>query len=269
MSIAVIAGTGIETLGHAEEVSEIRTPYGPAYFSEGMFGGRRVVVLRRHGPGLNIPPHLINYRANIWALREAGVKRIIATAAVGSIRKDLCPTGALAVVGDFIDFTKRREFTFMDSPRASVLHLDFSVPYCPEISSAIERAASQLGIPMARRVTYVCVEGPRYETPAEIRMFGQWGGDVVGMTGAPEVILAREMGMCYASLAIITNHAAGVTDRLLSHEDVLASVRERSEDVRRILDCAVAAPMSETHRCVSLPSPDGGPATGESSASTR
>lgn len=251
MAIGLIAGTGVDFLSPTEQWPDVTTPYGPAYLAAGMLGGRQVVLLRRHGPALNISPHLISYRANLWALREAGVTRVLATAAVGSLKKEI-PPRTLAVLSDFIDFTKRRETTTFDQPGAAVVHMDFSTPYCPEISAAFQQAAAELGIAIERRVTYVCVDGPRYETQAEVRMFAKWGGDVVGMTGVPEVVLAREMGMCYGVLAIVTNYAAGVTDRPLSHQDVLECMAECRQQVQGILERA-AALIPEDRSCCVLP----------------
>ena len=239
MRIGLITGTGIDFPASAEQSSEIITPYGPAHVATAEVAGQPVAVLRRHGPGLNIPPHLINYKANMLALKEMGVERVIATAAVGSMRKDLTP-GSLAVVCDFIDFTKRRETTIYNRPGPEVVHTDFSTPYCPQMSAAMEQAAAELGIPLGRRVTYVCVDGPRYETPAEIRMFLQWGGDVVGMSGVPEVTLARELGMCYGALAVASNLVPGIGDRSLSHKQVIECVSACEEQIRSLLERTIA-----------------------------
>lgn len=235
----MIAGTGIANLFMTQGWSRTDTPFGPAFLATGRIGTQDVVVLARHGKALNIPPHLINYRANIWALKKARVTRVIGTAAVGSLREDLDP-GALAVVSDFIDFTKRRVGTFFEKVGERAVHTDFSVPYCPEISGAIEQVVSQTSNGDCSRVTYVCVDGPRYETPAEIRMFASCGGDVVGMTGVPEVALARELGLCYGALAIVTNYAAGVSAKPLSHGKVTESVREQGARIRHILDKALS-----------------------------
>lgn len=247
MQIGIIAGTGIDFLSETESWMETPTPYGPAYMAKTFIGETEVALLRRHGPGLNIPPHLINYHANMWALKEAGVRYVIATAAVGSIRMDM-PPGTLSVIDDFIDFTKRRNTTIFDRPGESVVHTDFTTPYCSVISDSMEAAADKLGIEMGRRVTYLCVDGPRYETPAEIRMFAQWGGDVVGMTGVPEVVLARELGMCYGALAILTNYAAGILDQPLSHEEVVKCVSERRQQVKELLIHTIAA-IPKSHTC--------------------
>ncbi len=234
MNTAVIAGTGIAAPLDEIQVTPVGTPYGIAYVAEHLFGGQEVTLLARHGPGLNVPPHLINYQANLWALRELGVRRILATAAVGSVRRDL-PPGSLAVVTDFLDLTKRRPFTFCDRVENTVMHTDFSEPYCPVITSAIRTAAAEAGFGELLPVTYTCMEGPRYETPAEIRMIASLGGDVVGMTGVPEVVLARELGLCYGTLAIVTNFAAGISPAPLAHEEVVASVSEQGPKVREVI----------------------------------
>lgn len=237
MHVGIIAGTGMASLAETAKWREIETPYGTACLADAVLDGAEAAILLRHGQGLNIPPHLINYRANMWALREAGTERVIATAAVGSMRLELKP-GTLAVVSDFIDFTKHQLKTFYDHPCEEMVHPDFSQPYCPGISSAVEQAAVDLGIEMERRVVYVGVDGPRYETPAEVRMFAQWGGDVVGMTGVPEVVLARELGMCYGTMAIITNYAAGVKEGSLSHQEVLACMAESRDRIRSLISRA-------------------------------
>lgn len=248
MSIGIIAGSGIDFLVPDHEWSEVMTPYGQAYLCSADIAGKEFVLLRRHGPALNIPPHLINYRANIAALQKVGVRQILATAAVGSLQKDILP-GTLAVLDDFIDFTKQRKASIYDSPSECVMHVDFTVPYCPEISSAMVRAASSLDIPMRTGMTYLCVDGPRYETPAEVRMFSRWGGDVVGMTGVPEVIIARELGICYGSLAIVANYGTGILDKPLSHMDVLRAIGEQKEKVYRIIEAALVS-IDEEHTCV-------------------
>jgi 5'-methylthioadenosine phosphorylase len=182
------------------------------------------------------------------ALADSGVSRVLSTAAVGSLRPELRP-GDIAVVEDFIDFTKRREFTVFDSPREKVVHVDFSKPYCPELTDALRLGAESAKVSIGAGVTYLCVEGPRYESPAEVRMFARWGGDVVGMTGVPEVVLAGEMNLCYGSLAIVTNYAAGISEHPLSHQEVLQCMAERSQSILHILEKAVSAIQGECSYC--------------------
>lgn len=246
MRIGLVIGTGMDFLAPGEEWTEIASPYG-ASITTANAAGQPVAVLRRHGPAANVPPHLISYKANMLALKEMGVERVLATAAVGSMRADL-PPGSLAIVQDFIDFTKHRETTIYDRPMPSAAHTDFSTPYCAEVSAAMEKAAKELDIPLAKRVTYVCVDGPRYETPAESRMFAQWGGDVVGMTGVPEVVIARELGMCYASLAVVTNFAAGISEKPLSHQEVVEQASACRGRIRDLLQQTVAL-IPENRTC--------------------
>lgn len=247
MSMAIIAGSGMAFLEPSGGWRDVGTPYGMATVASMEIGGREVVLLRRHGPSLNVPPHLINYTANMRALRDMGVTHIIATAAVGSLRFEI-PPGTLSVISDFIDFTKRRAVTSFDTVGERVVHVDFSVPYCTTVSEAIEISAHELGVALGRPVVYLCVDGPRYETPSEVRMFAQWGGDVVGMTGVPEVVIARELGMCYGAIAAVTNYASGISERPLSHEDVLKSVGEHEERIGKIIEKAVSL-IPETREC--------------------
>lgn len=169
----------------------------------------------RHGARHCTPPHKVNYRANIYALHKIGVKRVLATNTVGAINPKL-KTGNLVVPHDLVDFTKFRQSTFYDDE--PVTHVDVSQPYCPEIRSAIVGAAKRIGAQIIDRAVLVCTEGPRLETPAEIRMFKRMGCDVVGMTGMPEAVLARELEICYASMCLVTNMAAGIQKRLTAEE---------------------------------------------------
>lgn len=214
--IAVIGGTGQETLlSYPEQMIE-GTPYGlasPIFIGE--TEGKTVAFMPRHGIRHCVPPHKVNYRANIYALHTIGVKRIIATNAVGAISPKIKP-GNLVVPHDLIDYTKSRHSTFYDEE--PVTHIDVSQPYCPEIRSALIEAAKKAAAAVIDRAVLVCTDGPRYETPAEIRMFGRMGCDVVGMTCMPEAVLARELEMCYASVCLVTNMAAGLQKRLTAEE---------------------------------------------------
>lgn len=225
--LALIGGTGMSALpGFTVEQKRILcTRHGEATVIEGRLNGIPIVFLPRHGEGHTVPPHRINYRANMLALRQCGVTRIIATAAVGSLNPAMKP-GDFVLISDFIDFTRDRPLTTFDRP-GEVVHTDFTHAYCPEIRHVLERAADTLSVPVHFGGTYLCADGPRYETPAEIRMFAQWGADVVGMTGVPEVVFAHELRLCYASVAIVTNWAAGISPSRLSHEEVVAMMAER------------------------------------------
>jgi len=251
VKIGIIVGTGMNDLAKGLEWAEVSTPFGYTVTATIQFGGREVVVVRRHGPGLNVPPHLINYRANLWAMRDAGVKPVLATAAVGSLRRPIKPS-TLAIVRDFIDFSKRGNLTIYDTPGERLRHIDLSRPYCPLLSSVIEQAAAEIGVELGPRVVYVCVDGPRYETPAEVKMFAKMGGDVVGMTSAPEAILSRELDMCYGSLAIVTNYAAAFGEHKLEHDDVAAAAKQLQPTIRAILERAVALIPETGNGCGSV-----------------
>ncbi|GIV17531.1 MAG: methylthioadenosine phosphorylase [Armatimonadota bacterium] len=220
--LALIGGTGMGELpGFTVERKRVLcTRYGEATVLEGRLNNIPLVFLPRHGEGHTLPPHRINYRANMLALQQCGVTRIIATAAVGSLNPTMKP-GDFVLISDFIDFTRERPLTIFDRP-GEVVHTDFTHAYCPEIRHVLERTAESLDVPVHFGGTYLCADGPRYETPAEIRMFAHWGADVVGMTGVPEVVFARELRMCYATVAIVTNWAAGISPSRLSHEEVVA-----------------------------------------------
>lgn len=236
MKWAVIGGTGVYDPGMLTEADRetVSTPYGEVTFTAGEFQGDTVIFIPRHGEEHGVPPHKINYRANIWALASAGVRRIIATNAVGSLRERMAP-GDVVMAHQFLDFTRGRESTFFDGGPPGVVHVDVSEPYCSRVADIISDTGEAMGIRLHRTGTYVTTEGPRFETPAEIKMFEQAGGDLVGMTSVPEVVLAREAGICYTAICIVTNYAAGMAGRPLSHEEVLAVLRDNSERVRDLI----------------------------------
>ncbi len=249
MIIGIIGGTGFyETrLLDQEHERNISTPYGQVGLKMGSYKGREVAFLARHGAGHTVPPHLVNYRANIWALREIGATKVIATAAVGSLQKDLKP-GDVVLVDQFLDFTKSRPQTFFEGNESGVLHVDVTEPYCPSLRREIGQAAARIQVSLHDGGTYVCTEGPRYETPAEIRMFRSLGGDVVGMTSVPEVVLAREAALCYATIALVTNYAAGIATRPLSHQEVLAAMDSAQGMLNQIV-LSVLEDVSESRPC--------------------
>ncbi len=234
MRIAIIGGTGVYDPKFLEKADEliVSTPYGEVKILKGLYEGEEVGFLARHGVGHSIPPHKINYKANIWALKYLGVERILSTTAVGSLRINLLP-GDLVILDQFIDFTKARDITFYDGRDGKVIHIDFTTPYCPELRRLLYETAQELGIKAHPHGTYICTEGPRFETPAEIRMYAMFG-DVVGMTNVPEVILARELEMCYASVSLITNYAAGISRTPLTHWEVLEVMAQNIEKVRKL-----------------------------------
>ncbi len=202
----------------------METPYGTVETVAGNLANHELVFMSRHGRDHGTPPHLVNYRANIWALRKLGVQKIIATAAVGSLSSDF-RLGELVLLDQFLDFTKSRPQTFYDGGKQGVLHVDMTEPYCSAVRQIIMDASGQLGFAVKNGACYVCTEGPRFETPAEIRMFQRLGADLVGMTSVPEVVLARELGMCYASIGMVTNEAAGIAAHPLTHTEVMESMK--------------------------------------------
>jgi len=232
MDWGIIGGTGFYSFAEPSAAQDVATPFGEAQVFPAEIAGQEVAFLPRHGAHHALPPHLVNYRANIWALRALGVRRVLATAAVGSLNPTMRP-GQFAVLDQFLDFTHGRPATLFQEEEP-VVHLDMTEPYCPALRQALAVTGTARGRWLHDRGTYVCTEGPRFETAAEIRMFAQVGGDVVGMTGVPEVVLAREAGLCYACLAIITNWAAGIGGRPLTHEEVTAEMARQVEEVRQI-----------------------------------
>lgn len=216
IDIAIIGGTG--TSGMLDDTEQVRigTPYGlaPPIFV-GELGEKKVAFLPRHNVNHDVPPHRVNYQANICALHTIGVMRIIATNAVGAINPEFKP-GDFVIPHDLVDFTKLRPNTFYDN--APVTHVNVCEPYCPEIRSALIKAAGRKRLKFRDKAVFVCTEGPRLETPAEIQMFGRLGCDVVGMTGMPETVLARELEMCYATVCCVTNMAAGLEKHLSTNE---------------------------------------------------
>ncbi len=213
--LAIIGGSGLARLAGLGESHRkvVRTPYGDpsCALTFGSLDNTPLVFLARHGYGHTLAPHRINYRANIWALREIGATRIIAVATVGGIRDD-CQPGELVIPDQIIDYTSNREHTFFDSPEVTVTHIDFTHPYDQTARLALLDAAARQNEAVIDGGTYGCTQGPRLETAAEIRRMASDGCDLVGMTGMPEAALAREAGVPYATLAVVANHSAGQGD---------------------------------------------------------
>ncbi len=227
MTIGLITGSGLEDFG-LESWTELalETDYGRVALQRGQAGDREVVLLRRHGAAHDIPPHRINYRANLRALRDVGCRIIVATNAVGSLRPIMKP-GDLVLPDQFIDCTKLRATTFFDGDGGVVRHVDVSEPYCNDLRNQLLPVLERHDLMAHPAGTYICTEGPRFETPAEIKAYAQWGADVVGMTGVPEVVLARELGMCYVSVCLVTNFAAGTTHGPITAEEIEAIAHQR------------------------------------------
>ncbi len=245
--IAIIGGTGLEEAFTEGIQTRIGTPYGPSPILKIVsVGAKDIVFMPRHGVKHTLPPHMINYRANIWALHMMGVERILSSNAVGAINPEIKPDD-MVVPSDFIDFTRLRATTFYDEP--PITHIDASNVYCPELRRVLCENAGQDEKSVHVKGTYICTEGPRYESSAEIQMFKSWGCDVVGMTGLPEAVLAHELGMCYASLCYVTNMAAGISTHL-SAEEISSKGRRMTEKLQRILLGAVeATPRKRSCHC--------------------
>lgn len=227
MKSAIITGTGIYDIpGFDFHPQTVATAYGDAFVNIGEIDGFEMAFLARHGLDHSTPPHQINYRANIKALQILGVKHILATNAVGSINRDIPPMG-LAVLTDFLDFTNNRPLSFFDGGDSGLAHTSMDTPYCPALNEKILHQASQFNLSIIKQSTYVATNGPRFETPAEIRMYSQFGGDLVGMTGVPEVVLAKECRMHYASVAYSINWAAGLEQDLTFVGDQMDDVKTR------------------------------------------
>ena len=241
VKIAVIAGTGVYDPNIMTGIQDetVSTPYGDVQLSVGNYRGKPLAFMNRHREDHSVPPHLVNYRANIAALKKLGVKNVLATAAVGSLNPAMQP-GHFIFVDQFLDFTKCRQQTFFEGGASGVLHLDMTNPYCPELRETLQRASRSLGFTSHPAGTYVCCEGPRFETAAEIKMYRLLGGDLVGMTSVPEATLAREAEMCYATIAMITTYAAGISPTRLTHQEVLDMMLQNGENIRKLIMQAVA-----------------------------
>ena len=246
--LAVIGGSGLTELANLEVTRRevVRTPYGEpsGTLIFGRIGPQEVVFLARHGHGHTIPPHRVNYRANIWALvKAAGAEGIISVASVGGIRDDLGP-GALVVPHQIIDTTWGRPQTFFDGGDAPVVHVDFTEPYDQALRERLLCAAEAVSIKTAGSAVYAATQGPRLETAAEIERLARDGADIVGMTGMPEASLARELEVPYAAICAVANWAAGRGDsaRAISLDNIEVVLNETLGKVRRVIEhlCASA-----------------------------
>ncbi|MCU7960689.1 MAG: S-methyl-5'-thioinosine phosphorylase [gamma proteobacterium symbiont of Bathyaustriella thionipta] len=240
--IAIIGGSGFSRLKSLQITRKevIHTPYGEASapLMHGLLAGVPVVFLPRHGPGHTIPPHKINYRANIWALKSIEVCNVISVAAVGGITGNMEP-GVLAVPDQIIDYTYGRHQTFFENDLTKVTHIDFTRPYCEAVRQALIQGAQKSAQQVQTHATYGAVQGPRLETAMEIHRMEQDGCDLVGMTGMPEAALAREFGLCYATLALVVNWAAGKSPGEISLQEIEANLEEGMLCVHRLMEQAV------------------------------
>ncbi|RUM28797.1 MAG: S-methyl-5'-thioadenosine phosphorylase [Aquifex sp.] len=252
--LGIIGGSGLYKLPgiKVKKELELKTPFGepssPVVIAE--VEGKEVAFLARHGKKHEYPPHLVPYRANLWALREVGVKRVLGISAVGGINELLMP-GDFVVIHDYLDFTKTRKTTYYEGKFSvqvegedkvaellkgkKVVHVDMSEAYCPEMRKLLVEILKEKGFRFHPKGVYACTEGPRFETPSEIKMLKLVGADVVGMTGYPEVALARELTMCYASLCVVANPAAGIAGYRLTSDEVIQLMKKKEEEIREVV----------------------------------
>lgn len=239
--LGIIGGTGLTQLSNLEVTRRqvVRTPFGDpsGALTFGKLNRRDVVFLARHGYGHTIPPHEVNYRANIWALRSEGVERIVSVASVGGIRADL-PPGTLAIPHQVLDYTWGRKHTFFEGPDQPVTHVDFTHPYSNELRASLLTAAAAAGQAIVSSGVYAATQGPRLESAAEIDRLERDGADMVGMTGMPEASLARELELRYAAVAVVVNHAAGRGDssEAIHLEQINAVLQASMVKVRMLLE---------------------------------
>ena len=239
--LAIIGGSGLGELGNmsATQRKVVRTPYGEpsAPLVYGRIGRRDVVFLARHGERHRFAPHEVNYRANLWALKDAGALEVLSVATVGGIRAELAP-GALVLPDQLIDYTWGRHATYHEGPGAEVNHIDFTEPYSHGLRNKIREAARACGEKLVDGGVYATTQGPRLETAAEINRLERDGAHIVGMTAMPEAALAREIGLEYAAIAVVANYAAGRGDakRAVPLDRIGAVLEEAMGRVRRIIE---------------------------------
>jgi 5'-methylthioadenosine phosphorylase len=235
VDIAVIGGTGVYDPEVIEEAKELKiyTPFGSPsdLLTIGSYEGKKIAFIPRHGRGHQIPPHRINYRANIWALKKLGVKRIIASSACGSLREDYKP-GDFVITNQFIDRTKARPDTFYEGGK--ICHISSADPICPQLHDFFVEHSRMLGLKAHQTGTYVCVNGPRFSTRAESHLFRQWHADIIGMTLYPECFLAREAEICYVSLAMVTDYDVWA-ERPVSTQEIITTMQKNSTNFKRLI----------------------------------
>ncbi|RMD45718.1 MAG: S-methyl-5'-thioadenosine phosphorylase [Aquificota bacterium] len=255
--LGIIGGSGLYQVDKIKILDEldIKTPYGEPSdrFILAEYKGKKVIFLPRHGKGHKYPPHLINYRANIWGFRKLGVDRILSISAVGGINPLLQP-GDFVVSDQFIDFTKVRPVTFYEGvytiydetdkrddlvdeylKNERVVHIDVTEPFCPDMRNTIFNVMEEKGFRYHRQGTYAATEGPRLETAAEIKALKNLGADIVGMTLVPEIVLARELSMHFASINVVTNLAAGISKYRLTSDEVIQMMNQKNEDIKEVV----------------------------------
>ncbi|MFC1486488.1 S-methyl-5'-thioadenosine phosphorylase [Thermoproteota archaeon] len=248
--IGIIGGTGVYDQENFEDSKEIKvfTPFGETsdLISVGVSNNVTMAFIPRHGRNHTISPHRVNYRANVWALKQLGVKRIIASTAVGSLREDYGP-GTFVIPDQFIDRTKKRLDTFYDG--GQVCHISSADPFCEQLRHFFIKAAQKLELDVKTSGTYVCIEGPRFSTRAESRLFQMWNADIVGMTLYPECILAREAELCYVSISMVTDYDVWA-ESPVSSKEVIDKARKSNEKLKKlILETLPQIPKTKTCEC--------------------
>ena len=235
VEIGIFGGTGVYDSGLLEDAQEvdIDTPYGKPSdtITVGTFNERKIAFLPRHGKKHAIPPHMINFKANIWAFKELGVTRIIAPSAVGSLKEELAP-GHFVLPSQFLDFTKSRDGSFSENGKA--IHISVADPFCPELQSSITEVTNNQKIKIHKDCTYVCIEGPRFSTKAESKFYRTTGADIIGMTLVPECQLAREAQICYASISTVTDYDVWA-EKPVTAKEVLETLSKNVEGTKKIL----------------------------------
>ena len=233
--IGIIGGTGVYDQDNFENVKEIKvfTPFGETsdLVSVGIYKNVRVAFIPRHGRNHTIPPHRVNYRANVWALKQLGVKRIIASSAVGSLREDYEP-GNFVIPDQLIDRTKKRLDTFYEG--GQICHISFADPFCQQLRLFFIEFAQRLGLNVKTSGTYVCIEGPRFSTKAESRLFRMWKADIIGMTIYPECVLAREAELCYVPISMVTDYDVWA-EKPVSTKEVVETIRQSNENFKKLI----------------------------------
>jgi len=248
--IGIIGGTGIydpELLTNAESI-KIFTPYGKTsdLVTIGQYKDRSVAFIPRHGKGHTIPPHKVNSRANIWALNSLGVSRIIAPSAVGSLQEKYRP-GDIVLPNQFVDFTKKREYTFYDE--GQVCHVSCADPFCNDLRNIFLKTSKELKYDVREGCTYICIEGPRFSTRSESKFFKDvLHGDIIGMTLVPECVLAREMQICYISIATVTDYDVWY-ENPVSSKEILEVLAKNAIKIKELLGVLIAAIPETRNRC--------------------
>ncbi|MBU0667088.1 MAG: S-methyl-5'-thioadenosine phosphorylase [Nanoarchaeota archaeon] len=250
MKIGIIGGSGVYDPGMLTNIKKVKlhTPYGATseIITSGKFENIDAFFISRHGANHEINPTNVNYRANIWALKELGVTHILAPSAVGSLKEEYKP-GDMVFTDQFIDKTTKRISTFYET--GQVAHVGIAEPTCPEMRNLLSKEAKKLGIPFHKSGTCVTIEGPRFSTKAESKMFRLLGGDIIGMTMVPECVLAREAEMCYATIAMVTDYDVWKEGEEVSNKKVLATMKKNVENIKRILKAVIPEIAKLERKC--------------------